>query len=123
MFIEEHRDQFGVEPICHVLTEHGIPIAPSTYYEARNRPPSRRALRDAEIEGLIKTARQHPFRAGFGARKMWLYLRRQDHDVARCTIERLMARNGWHGALRGSRVRTTISDPRQARSADRKSVV
>jgi putative transposase len=118
VFIEEHRDQFGVEPICHVLTEHGIPIAPSTYYEARNRPPSRRALRDVEIEGLIKTARQHPFRAGFGARKMWLYLRRQDHDVARCTIERLMARNGWHGALRGSRVRTTISDPRQARSAD-----
>ena len=30
---------FGVEPICRVLTEHGITIAPRTYYEARDRRP------------------------------------------------------------------------------------
>ncbi|WP_179747618.1 IS3 family transposase [Microlunatus parietis] len=118
VFIDEHRDRFGVEPICRVLTEHGIKIAPSTYYEARNRPPSRRALRDTEIVELIKTARQQRFVDGFGARKLWLYLRRQGHDVARCTVERLMAQNGWHGALRGKQVRTTIADPKQARAAD-----
>ena len=118
MFIDEHRDQFGVEPICRVLTEHEIPIAPSTYYEARNRPPSRRALRDAEITELIKTARQQRFGDTLGARKMWLHLRRQGHQVARCTIERLMTQNGWHGALRGNRVRTTIPDDRHARSTD-----
>ena len=48
---------FGVEPICTVLTEHGCKIAPSTYYDARSRQPSRRALRDAEIIALIAAAR------------------------------------------------------------------
>ncbi|ERG62856.1 transposase IS401 [Agrococcus pavilionensis RW1] len=117
-FIDEHRDVFGVEPICRVLSQHGAAIAPSTYYDARKRPPSKRALRDAEIEALITEARQQRFVARYGARKMWLHLRRHGHDVARCTIERLMARNGWQGALRGKRVRTTIADPEAARAAD-----
>lgn len=47
-YIDEHREEFGVGPICRVLSQHGIKIAPSTYYEARNRKPSKRALRDAE---------------------------------------------------------------------------
>ena len=93
-------------------------IAPSTCYEARNRGPSKRALRDAEIVELIRSAREQRFVARFGARKMWLHLRRQGHDVARCTIERLMTANGWQGVLRGKRVRTTIADPRDARAAD-----
>jgi putative transposase len=116
--VDEHREAFGVEPICRVLTEHGIKIAPSTYYEARNRQPCKRALRDAEVVELIAAARRQRFVARFGARKMWLHLRRQGHDVARCTIERLMAANGWQGALRGKRPRTTIPDPAAARSAD-----
>src|SRR5690625_3443287 len=52
-FIDAHRQEFGVEPICRVLTEHGIPIAPSTYYEARSRQPSKRTLRDEQITELI----------------------------------------------------------------------
>lgn len=63
-FIDEHRDVFAVEPICRVLSEHGATIAPSTYYEARNRSPCKRALRDAEIEALIWQARQHRFVTG-----------------------------------------------------------
>jgi putative transposase len=101
-----------------VLREHGVEIAPSTYYEARGRKPSKRALRDAEVVALIRAARGQRFVARFGARKMWLYLRRQGHDVARCTVERLMARNGWQGALRGTQVRTTIAEPADARPAD-----
>jgi len=101
-----------------VLSQHGIKIAPSTYYEARNRKPSKRALRDAEITELMRAAREQRFVARFGARKMWLYLRRQGHDVARCTVERLMTANGWQGALRGKRVRTTIPDLKDPRSAD-----
>ena len=89
-FIDEHREVYGVEPICRVLSEHGVTIAPSTYYEARNRAPSQRALRDAEIIAMIAQAREHKFRARFGARKMWLHLRSNGHDVARCTVERLM---------------------------------
>jgi putative transposase len=117
-FIDEHRGVFGIEPICTVLSEHGCKIAPSTYYEARQRPASRRALRDAEIVALIAQARDHRFRVRFGARKMWLYLRAQGHDVARCTIERLMAREGWAGALRGKKHRTTIPAETDARPAD-----
>jgi putative transposase len=101
-----------------VLAEHGIKIAPSTYYEARGRQPSKRALRDAEIVELIRNAREQRFVARFGARKMWLFLRRHGHDVARCTVERLMAQNGWQGALRGKRVRTTIGAPGAQRSPD-----
>ncbi len=48
-FIDAHRDRFGVEPICRVLTEHGCKIAPNTYWVARKRPPSKRACRDAEL--------------------------------------------------------------------------
>lgn len=121
-FIDEHREVFGVEPICTVLSEHGVKIAPSTYYEARSRRPSKRALRDAEIIALIAAAREHKFRRRFGARKMWLHLRSSGHDVARCTVERLMAREGWAGALRGRTVRTTIpaqSDPRPEDLVDR----
>ena len=113
---------FGVEPICRVLTEHGIKIAPSTYYEARSRQPSRRAVRDAEIVALIEQVRQHRFGCRFGARKMWLHLRANGHDVARCTVERLMTQQGWAGALRGKKPRTTIAaaaDPRPADLVDR----
>ena len=101
-----------------MLTEHGVKIAPSTYYEARDRAPSKRELRDAEIVDLISTAREHKFRARFGARKMWLHLRSNGHDVARCTVERLMAAQGWAGALRGKKPRTTIPDPEDARPTD-----
>jgi len=131
-FITEHRyDEvegvpgrvLGVEPICAVLSEHGITIAPSTYYEARGRAPSKRALRDAEIIGLIAAARrERPLRRRFGARKMWLHLRSSGHEVARCTVERLMAQQGWSGALRAKGVRTTIrsaSDPRPEDLVDR----
>jgi putative transposase len=109
---------FGVEPICTVLSEHGCKIAPSTYYEARNRQPSKRAVRDAETVALIGQARDHQFRVRFGARKMWLYLRAQGHDVARCTVERLMATQGWAGALRGKKIRTTAASGHQDRPLD-----
>ena len=109
---------FGVEPICTVLTEHGCKIAPSTYYDAKSRLPSRRALREAEIIELIAAARDHKFRRRFGARKMWLHLRAQGHDVARCTVERLMAAQGWAGALRGKKPRTTVASEHDQRPAD-----
>ena len=117
-FINDHREEFGVEPICRVLSEHGVPIAPSTYYDARDRAPSKRELRDIEITELIAQARAERFVARYGARKMWLYLRRDGHEVARCTIERLMRTNGWIGAIRGKRVITTVADEAHHRPAD-----
>jgi putative transposase len=110
---------FGVEPICRVLSEHACPIAPSTIYDALTRAPSRRALRDSELIALIVAERAtNRFVAGLGARKMWLRLRSQGHDVARCTVERLMAAQGLLGLTRDRKVRTTIANSADVRPAD-----
>jgi putative transposase len=77
----------GVEPICAVLSEHGCPIAPSTYYEARGRGGSPRAARDEQLKAAI--ARVHADNFGvYGARKVWLALNREGIPVAQCTVER-----------------------------------
>ena len=111
--------EFGVEPICRVLSEHGIKIAPSTYYEARSRQPSRQQVRDAElVEIMVAERNRQKLIARFGARKMWLHLRSRGHDVARCTVERLYREQGWVGALRLKKVRTTIGDPAAERPRD-----
>jgi len=94
-------------------------IAPSTYYDNVSRKPSKRALRDAEIVEAIKVERdRQKLFARFGARKMWLHLRSKGIDVARCTVERLYAEQGWAGALRAKVVRTTIADEKADRPAD-----
>jgi putative transposase len=111
-YITGHAGRFGVAPICRVLTAHGIPIAPSTYYDAcrRGREPSRAEGRDEELCEHI--ARVHAANFGvYGARKVWLQLNREGIVVARCTVERLMKHLGLHGVRRGSVKRTTITDP------------
>jgi putative transposase len=122
-FIAEHADRsdgrlrWGVESICAVLTEHGSPIAPSTYYDARRRPPSRRALRDEDLKAAI--ARVHEANYGvYGPRKVWLALNREGSPVARCTVERLMRDMQLTGVRRGRRVVTTRPDAAAARPAD-----
>ena len=102
-----------------MLSEHGCKIAPSTYYDNLNRRPSKRALRDAEIVALIEAEREkQKLVKRFGARKMWLHLRGKGHDVARCTIERLYEQQGWAGALRMKKYRTTIASETDQRPAD-----
>jgi transposase InsO family protein len=106
-FIDAHRDEFGVEPICAQL-----PIAPSTYYEhkARQADPSRvppRVQRDAQLSAAIQRVWEENFRA-YGARKVWRQLNREQIRVAKCTVERLMRRDGLRGVVHGRRRRTTI---------------
>jgi putative transposase len=116
-FIEAHKGRFGVAPICRVLSEHGCTIAPSTYYDAKSRPPSKRALRDDELK--IEIARVHAENYGvYGPRKVWLQLNREGIDVARCTVERLMNVLGLQGIRRGKRWKTTIADPAAVRPLD-----
>ena len=119
MFISKHKDAFGVEPVCRVLTENGWQIAPGTYYAAVRRPPSARATRDAGLLAEILQIRAE-YEEVYGARKMWLELNRRGIRVARCTVERLMRENGLHGARRGKKVRTTIAGkgPGHERAAD-----
>ena len=49
-FINRYKSEYGVEPMCRVLSEHGCSIASSISYEARNRAASRQALRDEELK-------------------------------------------------------------------------
>jgi transposase InsO family protein len=116
-FIDEHRDSYGVEPICDVL-----PIAPSTYYEqkARQTDPSRlpeRARRDAVLREDIQRVWRENFSV-YGPRKVWRQLKREGFEVARCTIERLMRDLGLRGAVRGRTFKTTITDDSASRPAD-----
>ena len=116
-FIDENKDRFGVEPMCAQLAGLGCAFAPSTYYDARHRPRSRRAIRDEYLMELIQKAYDENYSC-YGARKIWLALRQDDHDVARCTVERLMRVLGLRGASRGKVKRTTIADPAAARAGD-----
>jgi putative transposase len=103
---------FGVEPICTVLE-----IAPSTYYAAKQRRPCRRRLRDAELEVEIHRVFDANYQV-YGARKVWRQLNREGIKVARCTVERLMARAGLAGRVRGRKRRTTIPADVAARPGD-----
>lgn len=120
MFIDEHKDRFGVEPICRVLSEHGCKIAPSTYYASRTRPPSARAMRDAELVEHIQRVfwDRQKGRGISGARKMWRLLKREGIDVPRCTVERLMRREGLRGVRRGRQFITTRPDDTAPRPPD-----
>jgi len=117
-FIDEHREEHGVEPICEVL-----PIAPSTYHErkAREADPSRlpaRAVRDAELREEIERVWKENFGV-YGVRKVWRQLVREGFEVARCTVGRLMREMGLEGARRGRRFkRTTTVDEAATRPAD-----
>ena len=118
-FIDEHRDRFGVEPICRVLTEHGCRVAPNTYWTAKKRPPSARAVRDEHLKGEIARVWQENMGGVYGADKVWAQLNREGTRVARCTVERLMRELGLSGARRGKAFKvTTRSDDRQHRPAD-----
>jgi putative transposase len=109
--------RWGVESICAGLVELGVQIAPSTYYEHVDRQPTPREVRDAVLKGHIE--RVHAANYGiYGARKVWLALNRAGLEVARCTVERLMAELGLTGAVRGAVKRTTLADPTAARPAD-----
>jgi transposase InsO family protein len=108
-YIDQHRDRFGVEPICEVLRDAGVQIAPSTYYAHRGRQPSPRAVRDAELIEEITTV--HTENLGvYGARKVHRELLRRGHRVARCTVERLMRAEGLRGIRREKTTRTTHTE-------------
>jgi putative transposase len=108
-FIDQFRSAYGVEPICRQL-----PIAPSTYYEHVRRrkhpegaPP--RLQRDARLMLEIRRVFDENFGV-YGVRKVWRQLKREECQVARCTVARLMKKMALQGVIRGRRVRTTVSN-------------
>jgi transposase InsO family protein len=117
-YVDAHRDEYGVEPICNVL-----PIAPSTYYEhkARQADPTRlppRVLRDAVLRDEIERVWTENLQV-YGANKVWRQLAREGRKVARCTVERLMRHMGFQGVTRGSSFKvTTIAGTAATRPGD-----
>ena len=112
-FVDEHRERFGVEPVCKALQ-----IAPSAYWReaARKREPAlcpARRQRDAALLPEIERVWENNLRV-YGADKVWKQLRRERFAVARCTVERLMRRQGLRGVIRGKSVRTTVPDAKAA---------
>jgi putative transposase len=114
-FIDDHRDELGVEPICRALQ-----MAPSTYYAAKKREvgPSARALRDAVMMQLLLTL-WVANRKVYGAHKLWKAARRAGHDIGRDQVARLMRELGIEGvSRRRKKVFTTIADPDAVRAPD-----
>jgi putative transposase len=111
-FIDAHRDEFGVEPICGVLQ-----IAPSTYYAAKRRQPSARAVRDVVMMQLLMVLWMAN-RKVYGAHKLWKAARRAGHDIGRDQVARLMRELDIHGVLRRRKMFTTRPDPDAVRAPD-----
>lgn len=110
-FIDAHREDLGIEPICRELA-----IAPSSYHEhtARLADPGRRpdrVRRDDEMRVQIKRVHEASFGL-YGTRKVWHQLRREGVVIAKCTVERLMAAMGLAGVRRSKKTITTVSDPK-----------
>jgi len=108
-FIDDHRGEYGVEPICRVLK-----IAPSTFHahaarRARPETAPPRIQRDAALKPHVLRVFSENFQV-YGARKVWRQLKREGFDIARCTVSRLMKAMGLKGVIRGKPHRTTFSD-------------
>jgi putative transposase len=122
-FVDEHKDRtdgglrWGVEPICAVLTEHQLKIAPATYYAAKTRPASARVVRDEQLKPRIVAV--HAANYGvYGVRKMHAALRRDGVEIGRDQTARLMRELGLAGVRRGKVKRTTVREDATRRPCD-----
>jgi putative transposase len=113
-FIDEHRERFGVEPICETLG-----VSASAYYQRATGQRSARQIEDERLLGVIEELHAANYCA-YGSRRMWKALRREGEQVGRSRVERLMRQNAIQGAKRrGKPWRTTKADPAALRSPDR----
>jgi putative transposase len=112
-FIEEHRERFGVEPICSTLG-----VSASAYYQRATGRRSARALEDERLLAEIEALHEANYLA-YGSRRMWKALLRAGESVGRDRVARLMRQNGLQGAKRrGKPWRTTRPDPQALRPPD-----
>lgn len=117
-YIDGHRNEFGVEPICRGLTAAGAKISPSTYYAAKSRPLSTRAIRDAAMMAVLM-ALWVTNRKVYGAHKLWKAARRAGHEIGRDQVARLMRELDIRGvSRRRKKVFTTQQDPDACRAPD-----
>ena len=112
-FIDEHRDRFGVEPICRALG-----VSASAYYHRARGARSQRQREDERLLEVIRTTHKKNYEA-YGYRRTWKALRRAGETAPRCQVQRLMRAHGIQGAKRrGKPWRTTKPDPNAQRRPD-----
>jgi putative transposase len=113
VFIDEHRDRFGVEPICRILG-----VSASAYYHRRSGDRSERGVQDERLLFRIREVHKANYEA-YGYRRTWKALLRAGERVPRCQVQRLMRSHGIQGAKRrGKPWRTTKPDPNAQRRPD-----
>jgi putative transposase len=112
-FIDEHRERFGVEPICRTLG-----VSASAYYQRATGERCQRAVEDERLLEVIRATHAANYYA-YGYRRTWKALRRAGHEVGRDRVKRLMRAAGIQGAKRrGKPWRTTVPDPGALRPPD-----
>jgi len=94
-----------------------LQVAPSTYYDAKSRPLSARALRDAVLSPVLVALWVHNYSV-YGRRKLTKAAQRAGHDVGRDQVARLMRQAGIRGATRAKKRFTTKADPSHPRAPD-----
>lgn len=111
-YIDAHKAEFGVKPICRVLRVAGVQIAPSTYYAFKTRPSSARSVSDAATTEAIQKVHADNYGV-YGVTKVHAELRRNGYRVARCTVHRLIRAARLRGIVRSRGPRTTLvgTDP------------
>ena len=129
-YIDSRKKEYGVEPICKVLTGAGVKIAPSSYYARRSRPPSARSLRDETLKAEISRVHKNQLLGAGGLQDARDAGPTRDCRASRCrsrgplyrrtphAVERLMADLGLRGVRRAKSPRTTRSAPREQCPAD-----
>ena len=112
-YVDQHRDRFGVEPICETLG-----VSASVYYQRASGERSARSVEDERLLGVIRATHTKNYEA-YGYRRMWKALERAGERVPRCQVQRLMSEHGIQGAKRrGKPWRTTNADPEAIRRPD-----
>jgi putative transposase len=112
-YVDQHRERFGVEPICRTLG-----VSASAYYQRASGERSERAVEDERLLGVIRVTHKQSYEA-YGYRRMWKALGRAGEHAPCCQVQRLMAEHGIQGAKRrGKPWRTTQADPAAVRSPD-----
>ena len=111
--MREHRERFGVEPICRTLG-----VSASAFYHRQTGQRSARQLEDERLLEVIRETHKRNYEA-YGYRRTWKALLRAGEQAPRCQVQRLMAANGIRGAKRrGKPWRTTTPDPQGTRRPD-----
>ncbi|MBM7767903.1 IS3 family transposase [Glutamicibacter nicotianae] len=114
-FIDQHKDELGVEPIIRALQGTHAQIAVSSYYAFKKRPPSARSMRDEQLLPKLRAVYEENYSC-YGVRKMWHAMNDQHAEafgpIARCTVERLMKNLGIDGVRRKrKKPKTRSADP------------